>query len=843
MTPLRYGIASLVVWALCSLLLLRRYRGIFDLDPEDQKLMYYSEAAFYLSFYYDVVEADSLYDVWKTLKNDDRTEFPEVVVAFKRLNIAQEIVLGLAYRVLNLRSYIKNPFTFYATTVILGHAAGVAVLFFLACNCGGSILAGTLFLGLYISNYRAKLICRMSALPLRENFALPVLWISILCLQRLLNQKEETKKGHVTLFASYVWMILTWQLSLHIIFTQVCCLFFMHLLSMVSSEVLGDVTKIALGATAFSWAMMMFPPFVILSPLTTGCVAILISNLHVTGDSAHVDVRFMAEKSLLAVATFLAENMIVRLEFSHDSHIVEMLLSKLALAKPTFDSQIYMLGSEFQVVSTNVLNMIMETRLLQYAVLGLATLGYVYYKGEHKNEEHKLFNTYILLQTGVFIIMATLISRLRILALPLLCLVSSYSVLALRLPMMKRRGMIILVIAVVIMPYLQTMPSSEIRKPPFGELYNTKSLKDLIKWVNNNIEPGTPILADMPTSTALRISTKAKIVINPQFEYTPLRRKTYFFYTLGSCNSAKWFGETMRETYQTELVVVPMKFCNIPKRDAKPNGINSVLTLNPLGSCPPDTPNYKRMCNRFLAGSVHFERLFCNENYLVVRYRDVDMVEEDLKWESMNRLDRYKPWVESHAKADQVTGPEQVTSTATALKNLNLDIAVPLMRHGLEVFPGNERMIRLYAESLDYDFSLFEEAYTHYKEAFTMMASRCSSVDDMIFYLSFLSHMVETGNGNNTDILRVISASKKCLTIRYPRTKATELCEYAVNIMKAIKKRLGENSTKAKEAAHEFFQLSQAINHQNECFFRNYKRFYSKELATWNVLFMFLTYN
>lgn len=56
----------------------------------------------------------------------DRTEFPEVVTAFKRLNIMQggrnttihtihvEIALGSIYRLFNLKTVIKNPFNFYA---------------------------------------------------------------------------------------------------------------------------------------------------------------------------------------------------------------------------------------------------------------------------------------------------------------------------------------------------------------------------------------------------------------------------------------------------------------------------------------------------------------------------------------------------------------------------------------------------------------------------------------------------------------------------------------------------------------------------------------------------------
>lgn len=452
------------------------------------------------------------------------------------------------------------------------------------------------------------------------------------------------------------------------------------------------------------------------------------------------------------------------------------------------------------------------------------------------------FNCYLVLQLIVFSAMAIMVSRLRVLALPLLCIFAAYWLLIMRLEIMKRIcGAMVLIVALAVAPYLTTLPLREIKTPPFGEFQYNAALKDLIKWVNHNVDPGTPILSDMPTSSALRAATRARLVINPQFEYTPLRRKTHFLYTLGDCNDARWFGKKMHELYHTDLVIVPLKFCTIP-RGGGPYDIQAVLSLNPLGTCPPNTPYHRRLCNRLWAGDEHFEQLFGNQRYLVFRYRGIDVPANDPKWSSMQNLEHYKPWIDNHVKRDIETGPSQIVSTALTIKrHFNLPVAMSLLQYGLQVFPGNERMLRLYGEALDYDFGMFEKAKKYYAEVFRMLNSRCSSADDLLFYMSYLSHMLHTGTGEDSEILDLIEASKNCLNMRYPPDAGHDLCEYSMTVLDALQRHLGAKRLYVRDIALRFFRLSQDVNHRNECFFNNYKLFDAKDLTTWDMLVMFLT--
>ncbi|GBE60687.1 Q-cell neuroblast polarization [Babesia ovata] len=346
------------------------------------------------------------------------------------------------------------------------------------------------------------------------------------------------------------------------------------------------------------------------------------------------------------------------------------------------------------------------------------------------------------------------------------------------------------------------------RVPPVGELYNTADLKDLVQWVNHHLEPGTPILSDMPTSSALRVASHARIVLNPQYEYTPLRRKTHFFYTLGDCNDARWFGETLRGRYKTDVVIVPMKFCTIP-REKGHYGVQRLLSLNPLGTCPSGVPYYRRLCNRLWAGNSLFELLFSNSRYLVFRYKGLSAAAEERPWEVMHQLDHYKPWIEKHAVLDEVLGPRQIVSTARALStHFNSPVVLPLLRHGLEMFPGNEDMLRMYAETADYDLAMFDEAKKYYEVVFESMGSRCSGPEDLTFYAMYLSHMVETGTGNDSEIMSVIEASIKCLGLTFPRLYAQQLCEHAVVVLKAFKNKPGAPRPSVQRTAVSFFNLS-----------------------------------
>ncbi|GIX63240.1 SNW domain-containing protein 1 [Babesia caballi] len=562
----------------------------------------------------------------------------------------------------------------------------------------------------------------------------------------------------------------------------------------------------------------MFCPAIMLSShLVTGTIAVLASTLVVPSnesDSGRRRAGRALQRLLLALAIFCLEDLILSLTTRHDGHIVQILLSTLKLSNPTFDSQIYMLGSEFRPLSIHVIHRILPTRLFQYAAVALLVLSILTYKGDRSTSGfRRSFNRYLGLQILVFVCMALAVSRLRVLALPLLCVFAGYTTLVLRMqPFKQSRVASVLAVALTMAPYMTTLPLQEMRVPPFGELYNSQDLKDVVSWVNRHVEPGTPILSDMPTSSALRAATRSRIVLNPQFEYAPLRRKTHFFYTLGDCNDARWFGDKMAEWYKTDLVIVPVKFCAIP-RGGGPYGVQLLLSLNPLGTCPSSTPYHRRLCNRLWAGDPHFELLFSNARYLAFRYRGPPETAYEPPWETMHQLDHYKPWIKNHALADRELGPRQLISTARALKDhFNSPVVRPLLRYGLEAFEGNELMLRLYAETVDYDFARFEEARKLYKRLFALMDSRCESPDDLAFYAVYLSHMVDTGSGDAPELLSVIEASAKCLKLRFPRLSAQELCEHAVAVHAVSRDRLGALEPRVRHTAVRFFRLSQAAN-------------------------------
>eukprot|EP00371_Babesia_bovis_P001431 XP_001610078.1 hypothetical protein [Babesia bovis T2Bo] len=660
------------------------------------------------------------------------------------------------------------------------NGGGVALLFLLSCKTGKSIWSGVLFFGLYLSNFQEKLISRIAAIPLRENFALTGLWASLLCIRELLgNRKDDMKHFRRLLFLSFTWMFLTWQLSLHIVGTQLVCLFILNILGAISDTKMWKITTMALYALIAAWFIMLCPPFLITSHLLVGIVALLITLMALPAEeNGKVSFGDTIQRLLLACSIFCLEEGLLSLTARHDGHISDMFLSKLGITKPTFDSQIYLLGTRYRPLSG--------------------------FRGE--------FNSYFLLQAIAFCFMAIRIAT-------------------------------ILAASIAIAPYWNTLPVSEIRAPPFGELYNNRELKDLITWVNRFVEPGTPLLSDMPTSSALRAATKMRTVINPQYEHVSLRRKTHFFYTLGDCNDARWFGEKMREWYHTEIVVVPTKFCAIPHTGG-PYGVQLLLSLNPLGTCPPNTSYARRLCNRLWAGDPHFEQLFSNERYLVFRYKGIIASDGDISWKVMHQLDHYKPWIHKYAILDNELGPRQIASTAHALKaHFNSPVVFPLLSYGLKAFDNNNLMLRLYAETMDFDLGMFEDAKRHYNILFKRMKSRCESLEDFDVYSVYLSHMLETGSGEATEILDVIEASSNCLNLKFPRTYGNALCEYSVTVLKAFNDTFDSNRAAVRNLAARFFLQSQAINYQNPCFFKNYTMFNAVDLSTLDVLIMFLTNN
>ena len=120
--------------------------------------------------------------------------------ALKRFNVYQELLTGLAYRTIHQmirpfsRRYAVKAWNFYASVVFAVVAAGVGVVVATASYIGGWWGCGLACFGFFLGNFEKRLILRISAVPLRENWATPFLWTNMLALSVLLRNYSKVSQ-------------------------------------------------------------------------------------------------------------------------------------------------------------------------------------------------------------------------------------------------------------------------------------------------------------------------------------------------------------------------------------------------------------------------------------------------------------------------------------------------------------------------------------------------------------------------------------------------------------------------------------------------------------------------
>ena len=181
----------------------------FSLDPlanrpEEQTLTLYSEQAFYYSYFLRAVSAPTWTSALWSFFSDDSTEFPNTVNPLHRFNIFPEAVIAGMYRFIP-RAEAPTPLDFMLNTVWLLSGIQAAALYLCARVMSAPALdtppaaAASVLPG--VSSRVAALVavfCYVAALrvttrvfthpTLRENYALPFLWIQMAALAVVLRE-------------------------------------------------------------------------------------------------------------------------------------------------------------------------------------------------------------------------------------------------------------------------------------------------------------------------------------------------------------------------------------------------------------------------------------------------------------------------------------------------------------------------------------------------------------------------------------------------------------------------------------------------------------------------------
>ncbi|KFH00120.1 hypothetical protein TGVAND_464984 [Toxoplasma gondii VAND] len=260
---------------------------------------------------------------------------------------------------------------------------------------------------------------------------------------------------------------------------------------------------------------------------------------------------------------------------------------------------------------------------------------------------------YLSVQAIFFVVLMLLIARLRVLALPLLCVlaaaVASPSLwrsvactlaASLNLPILasissrltggrRCRSRFFFLVHVLLfagfsaLPFYLKLPLEEmIVAEPSTENAANQSRLSLINWLKTNVPPDAAILGDMPSSSTLRAATQLRLVIHPQFEQAEMRKRVQFLYGASACPPEELYASMMQRVYETDYLLINNFRCAAAKQNKVTVFGVADLVEEKSFPCPRAVESFSRFCFKTQLSSASFDLLYRNGVYAVLKVKE-----------------------------------------------------------------------------------------------------------------------------------------------------------------------------------------------------------------------------
>ncbi|CAG5129525.1 unnamed protein product, partial [Candidula unifasciata] len=198
----------------------------------EREISFRTESGLYYSFYkYLVNSPDFLKDIQRLTVNES-TQHPEAINILARMNIYQEVILATLYRQFGIS---LQPIFFYIYSIFCLNGVLVSALCLLTWLLSKSWMAGILSAAFYMFN-RLDTTRVDSSVPLRENFALPFLWIQAAGIAMYFKPRVRgilESCCQMIIFLSTLLFCCFWQFSQFIMLLQGFSLFAVWVLGLV----------------------------------------------------------------------------------------------------------------------------------------------------------------------------------------------------------------------------------------------------------------------------------------------------------------------------------------------------------------------------------------------------------------------------------------------------------------------------------------------------------------------------------------------------------------------------------------------------------------------------------
>uniref|UniRef100_A0A672LFC7 Dpy-19 like C-mannosyltransferase 3 n=1 Tax=Sinocyclocheilus grahami TaxID=75366 RepID=A0A672LFC7_SINGR len=352
-----------------------------NIKEVEREISFRTECGLYYSYYKQMLKAPSIQQGLYELIHDNTTESKRTINMLQRMNIYQEVFLGILYRILPIQTYLE-PIYFYIYTVFALQTVYVIALFITSWLLSDSWLAGALSGVWYILN-RLDTTRVEFTISLRENWSIPFFALQVAAITCYLRPQLKPIHQRVVLwlvFVSTFCFCLTWQFNQFVLLVQALIIFTLDCLDFLTAEQVVSLYLMQVLSLLLVW-LLQFCNSMILGSLVLSFIvsALFIKHFQMGLKTGGFVIRVgkLALHTLLVLTLTFTINYSAKkiLQLKSDEHIFKFIKAKFGFgATRDFDASLYLCEEAFGLLPLDTFERLAGTVLLYPYLCTLSVL-------------------------------------------------------------------------------------------------------------------------------------------------------------------------------------------------------------------------------------------------------------------------------------------------------------------------------------------------------------------------------------------------------------------------------------------------------------------------------------
>ncbi|XP_029464286.1 probable C-mannosyltransferase DPY19L3 isoform X2 [Rhinatrema bivittatum] len=634
-----------------------------NIEEVEKEISFRTECGLYYSYYKQLLHAPSIKQGFQELIYDNRTESARTINILERMNIYQEVFLGLLYRILPIR--FLEPVYFYIYTLFGLQAVHVIALYVTSWILSGTWLSGLLAALWYIVN-RIDTTRVEFTIPLRENWALPFFAVQIAAITYLLKPELKLFQKRLTLLAVFVSTFLfslTWQFNQFMMLIQALGLFLLDCFDLIPPEKVIWLYTIQAACLQLVCVLQFFNSMILGSLVLSFIVSALIArklqkHLKRGGLLSRLGKLFLHVLLVMSL-TFIINGSVKKiLHLQSDEHIFKFIKAKFGFGVTRdFDANLYLCEEAFGLLPLNTLERLSETLLFcaYLGVLFIVVIAAVVVAFQNlgcsasippmdkKGRGHislKPETAYNLMHTVLFGCLALSTMRMKYLWTSHMCVFASFGLCSaevwelilksLRLSTPQRISVMRYSVPILIILYLyyKFWPRVADEMSELREFYDPETV-ELMQWIKSNTPRNAVFAGSMQLLAGVKLCTGRILTNHPHYEDKSLRERTKQVYQIYAKRSPEEVHSILR-SFGTDYMILEDSIC-YERRHSRGCRLRDLLDMDnghimdgPGENEPDLTPSpFPRFCDEIKRDlpsySTYFTPVFKNKTFNVYR--------------------------------------------------------------------------------------------------------------------------------------------------------------------------------------------------------------------------------